>query len=177
MGVQIPPCKGAILTRKGGAILKYRKSLPWTVQNSWTDRDGIWDAEWGGPKEACIRQVQIPYAQEQFWRGKRQTIVKYKDLLPWTVQKQPNRSRCRLGYTYWICASDSVYLLTLCVLQMFVLLLLLLYYTWVGPRKHLLDGVHIGATCRIWPNHSCAAAMRPFHQITLTTCWIIATQS
>jgi len=33
-----------------------------------------------------------------------------------------------------------------------------------------LDGVHIGATWRIRLNRSCAAAMRPFCQITLTTC-------
>jgi len=36
--------------------------------------------------------------------------------------------------------------------------------TQVGPRKHALDGVHIGATWRIRLNRPCAAAvsMRPF---------------
>jgi len=32
----------------------------------------------------------------------------------------------------------------------------------VGPGNHVLDGVHIGATCRILLNRSCAAAMRPY---------------
>jgi len=37
-------------------------------------------------------------------------------------------------------------------------------WTRVGPKKHVLYGVHIGAM-----NHPCAAVMRPFCQITLTT--------
>jgi len=35
--------------------------------------------------------------------------------------------------------------------------------------KHVLDGVHIGATWRIWLNSPCAAAMRHFCQSTLAT--------
>ena len=42
-------------------------------------------------------------------------------------------------------------------------------WTRVGLRKHVLDGVHIGATWR----RTCAAAMRPF-QITLTTRTIVS---
>jgi len=41
----------------------------------------------------------------------------------------------------------------------------------VGPRMHVLRGVHTGATWRIPLNRPCAAAMRPFCQITLTTCY------
>ena len=29
--------------------------------------------------------------------------------------------------------------------------------TQVDPMKHILDGVHIGATWQIWLNHACAA--------------------
>jgi len=43
-------------------------------------------------------------------------------------------------------------------------------WTRLGPRKHVLGGVHSGATWRIQLNSPCAAAMRPFCQITLTTC-------
>ena len=43
-------------------------------------------------------------------------------------------------------------------------------WTWVGPRKHVLGRMHTGATWRIPLNRSCAAAMEPFCQITLTTC-------
>jgi len=42
----------------------------------------------------------------------------------------------------------------------------------VGPRKHVLDGVHIGSTRRIRLNRPCAAGMRPVSQITFTTCFI-----
>jgi len=35
-------------------------------------------------------------------------------------------------------------------------------WTRVGPRKHVLDGVHIGATWRLRLNRRCVAAMRPY---------------
>jgi len=35
-------------------------------------------------------------------------------------------------------------------------------WTQVGPRKHVLDGVHIGATWQIRLNRPCTATMRPF---------------
>jgi len=40
-----------------------------------------------------------------------------------------------------------------------------------GSKEALSDGVHIGATWQIQLNHSCVAAMWPFCQITLTTCY------
>jgi len=43
--------------------------------------------------------------------------------------------------------------------------------TRMGPRKHLLDGINTDATWRIAMNRPCAAAMRLFCQITLTTCY------
>jgi len=43
--------------------------------------------------------------------------------------------------------------------------------TRVGPRNHVLGGVYTGASWRIPLNRPCAAAMRPFCQITLTTCY------
>ena len=39
----------------------------------------------------------------------------------------------------------------------------------VGPRKHVLHGVHTGAIWRIRLNRPCAAAMRHFCQINLIT--------
>ena len=44
--------------------------------------------------------------------------------------------------------------------------------TCVGPRKHILGGLHTGTTWRIPLNHPCVVAMRPFCQITLTTFFI-----
>jgi len=40
--------------------------------------------------------VQIPHEKGLFW-GKGSPIVKYRDCLPWAVQKQLNRSICNLG--------------------------------------------------------------------------------
>jgi len=45
-------------------------------------------------------------------------------------------------------------------------------WTRVGPRKHVLGGVHTGATWRISLNRPCVAAMRHVYQITLTTCFL-----
>jgi len=35
-------------------------------------------------------------------------------------------------------------------------------WTWMGPRKHVLGGLHTGATWRILLNRPCALAMWPF---------------
>jgi len=43
-------------------------------------------------------------------------------------------------------------------------------WTPVGPRKHVLYGVHLGITWRMRLSRPCAAEMQPFCQITLTTC-------
>jgi len=37
-----------------------------------------------------------------------------------------------------------------------------LCHSCVGPRNHVIDGVHIGTTWRIRLNDPCAAAMRPY---------------
>jgi len=47
-------------------------------------------------------------------------------------------------------------------------------WTHVG-RKHVLHGVHVGATCRVQLNHPRAAVMWPFWQITLTRCYCVST--
>jgi len=39
---------------------------------------------------------KIPYGKGQFW-GKGAPTVKYRDFLPWAVQKQLNWSTCRFG--------------------------------------------------------------------------------
>jgi len=44
-------------------------------------------------------------------------------------------------------------------------------WTWVGPSKHVLGGVHTGSIWQIPLNCLCAAAMRPFYEITMTTCY------
>jgi len=44
-------------------------------------------------------------------------------------------------------------------------------WTRMGPRKHVLDGVHIGATWQLRLNRPRATSVRPFCQVTLTTCY------
>jgi len=43
-------------------------------------------------------------------------------------------------------------------------------WTWVGRRKHVLDGVHVVITWRILLNRPHVAVMQPFCQIALTAC-------
>ena len=51
-------------------------------------------------------------------------------------------------------------------------------WTRVGTRKHVLGKVYTGATWPIRLNRLCAAAMRPFCQVNLTTCFMsIATKN
>jgi len=55
-----------------------------------------------GPKEPCIRRgSRSPMGtwEGQFWSEWR-PIVKYRDTVPSSVQKQLNRSRCCLGYGF-----------------------------------------------------------------------------
>jgi len=44
-------------------------------------------------------------------------------------------------------------------------------WTRVGQRKYALVAVHTGTTWRTSLNRRCAATMRPFCHITLTTCY------
>jgi len=58
----------------------------------------------GWPVDPVLDGVQIPMQRGNF-EGKRPPIVKYRDSLPWTVQKRLNWSICRLvcglGYYYY----------------------------------------------------------------------------
>jgi len=67
-------------------------------KNGHTDRDTVWFGDLGGPKEPCIRWgSRSPMGRGNFEGGKGRPIVKYRDSLQSSVQKWPNRSRCRLG--------------------------------------------------------------------------------
>ena len=76
-----------------------------------------------------------------FQEKKGRTVVKCSDSRPRAVQKWLNLIKTPFGL-----------------------------WTRVDPRKHVLGGVHTSATWWILLNRPCAAAMRPFCQITLTTC-------
>ena len=62
---------------------------------------GLW--AWMGPRNHVLDGVHIPHWKGQFWR-KGAPIVKYRDFLPWAVQKRLNRSiwhlGCGLGWKY-----------------------------------------------------------------------------
>ena len=69
-------------------------------KNGWTDRNGVWVEDSGGPKEPCIGWgSRLPRGKGQFWgRRKGWPVVKYMDTLPWAVQTQLNQSKCCLGF-------------------------------------------------------------------------------
>jgi len=84
--------------------------------------------------------VQIPHKKRQFL-GKGSPIVKYRDFLPWAVQKCVNRSICRLGCGLrWAKGSTNS-------------------ITFARWRQCAHMGGHIDATWRIRLNRLSAAAM------------------
>jgi len=50
-----------------------------------------------GPGNHVLNGVQIPHGNGQFLRGKGRPVLKYRDTLRSSVQKQMNQSRCHLG--------------------------------------------------------------------------------
>ena len=67
-------------------------------KNGWTDPDAIWVEDLGGWGNHVLDGVQILHGKRQFfWGGKGRPIVKHKDTLWQSVQKQPNQSRWHLG--------------------------------------------------------------------------------
>ena len=55
---------------------------------------GLWSRD--DPRNLELDEAQILHEKGQFW-GKGTPVVKYRDFLPWAVQKQLNRSICPLG--------------------------------------------------------------------------------
>ena len=86
--------KGQFWGGKGHPIVKYTDTL-WS--NGWTDWDAVWIEGLNGLKESCVRWgCRSRHENGQFW-WKGSPIVKHKDFLSWFMQKQLNRSICRLG--------------------------------------------------------------------------------
>ena len=108
----------------------------------WTDRDAIWIDDSRWPKEPCIRWSPDSPWERAILTGERAAHCKVR------------------GRSVLSCAKATV------PMQM-------PFETWppVGPKKHVLGHVHIGATCRILVNHPGAAAMCPVVNFTLTTCY------
>jgi len=97
-----------------------------TCKNGWIDRFAVWVVHSGGPKKIQV-QSYLP-------GGANVPVVKYSNILPWSVQKWLNRSICCL-----VCG--------------------LLFVRWC---QYALIGAHKGATWRIRLNRPSAAAMRPY---------------
>jgi len=99
-GSRSPRGKGQFWGGKRWPSVKYRdtqRSPVWKRLNqSWCRLDCGLDSDW--LKESWIScRVQIPHRKGQFW-GKGSAIVKYRDFLPWAVDKRQNRSICLLAY-------------------------------------------------------------------------------
>ena len=92
-GSDLPMGKGNFGWRR--LIVKYRDRLPWAVHKRLTDRDAVWDAELGGPKEPLVRSgLRSLHGKEQLWEGKSMPgMTRWDDTLPWAVQQWLNRWR------------------------------------------------------------------------------------
>jgi len=152
-----PPLEGEILRRNGRPIVKYRGHSAVTcvkIAEPIVILFGLWART--GLRHHKLDGSPDPPWKGQFW-GKGAPIVKYRDFLPWAVQKRLNRSICHLGcglgWTEW--STNSI-----------------VFARWrlksrrirqvapMCPRERL--GEHIGATWRIRLNRLYAAAMRPY---------------
>jgi len=56
---------------------------------------GMWTRV--GSRNHVLNGGADPPCEGQFWGGKGRPIVKYRNTLPWAVQKRLNRSRCYFG--------------------------------------------------------------------------------
>jgi len=88
-GVEIPHRKGQFWG-KGSPIVTYS-----AVIFSKTAESIVMLLDW--PKESWIRLDSEPLWEGEIW-GKGSLIEKYRDILPWAVQKRLNWSICHLGY-------------------------------------------------------------------------------
>jgi len=82
---------GRAVLRGGGPLQRY------LCKNGWTDRYAVWVLGSDRPKQSCIR-----WGPDRPWEAvilgrKGAPIVKYRDFMPWAVQKRLNRLRCRFG--------------------------------------------------------------------------------
>jgi len=100
--------------------------------------DAVWAVDSGGPKQPCTGGVQIPHANGQFWGEKEAAHCKVPG--PSVESSAKTAEPIKMSFGMW---------------------------TRMGPCKHLLDGVHIGATYRLSMCCGDAASC----QVTLTTCF------
>jgi len=149
-----------------------------------------------GPRNHVLDGGREPHGKSQFQWEKGRPVVNYRDALLWAVQKWLNQLKYRFGYGLRLLKEPSLrwgphrpiqraifrgndmpeYARWHCHefakwrnqsrCRFFGL------WTWVSQRKHVLGGLHTGATWRILLNRPCAAVMRPFCHIALTSCFI-----
>jgi len=58
-GVQIALAKGQLFLGERTCQCMLDNTLPWAVQNGWTDRDAICAVDSDGPKRACYMRVHV----------------------------------------------------------------------------------------------------------------------
>jgi len=112
-GPNPPMGRGNFEGGKGWPIVKYSDTLQSSVQKwlngSWCHL-GYW--LWLAQGIIALMGVQIPPWEWAIF-GEKSPIVKHRDFLPWAVQKQLNRSICRLGCRLgWAEGSTSSFIFT-----------------------------------------------------------------
>jgi len=121
---------------KGRPIVKYSDTLPWAVQNGWTDRYTVWVMDSDGPSEACIRCGPDPPCEG--------AIISEKDVP---------------GHARWQSAVSCAKMAEPIDLRFGL-------WTRVGRRKHKFNLIRqvapTGTSHRIRLNRPSAAAMCPY---------------
>ena len=113
LGVQIP-CEGTILRMMTSGFSARRPapfpvaltsefprmlstSVPIACKDCWTDRHAVYVVDRGEPKEPCIKCGSRSPCEWAILRREGRHVRKYRDSLPWAVQKRLNRSGWSLG--------------------------------------------------------------------------------
>ena len=108
-----------------------------SCKNGWTDRDTVWIVDSGGPNELRIRwEYRSPSARRQFWEGKGAAHCKVQGLSVVNCAKTAEPSEIPFG---------------LC--------------TRLEPRKHVLDGLHTGATWTVHLRRRCGLMSNYFDHL------------
>jgi len=150
-GDQHPHVKGQFGGRRDDPL--------WSIGTLCRNWDAIWVVDLAGPKEPCIKRGSRSRINGYFWGGKvvqfwgkRASIVKHRDFLPWAVQKRLNVAICHFSCgCRWAQGSTSS----------------IVFARWRQCASWRAHWRHLANT--IEPSVCCSDAV--LCQITLTTCY------
>ena len=131
MWSRFPHGKEQFWCETGGPLWSIGALCRETCKNVWTDQYAMWVVGSDGLKEPCIRWGPDPAIWRSSFYGKEPALA-----CPTTLCRELWKNDWMIEQPFGI-------------------------WTRMGPRKHVLGGVHTGATWRMPLNHPCVAAMWP----------------